>query len=258
MIRRGGALAAAAAFAAAFAVPGCVAPGPRSVRFDVPPDVQRAPGWCAPASLSRALAFSGIGVDQAELARRGGCTPDGGADVATFCRSLEVYLALRGLRLSPLFETDASAALALARRYDAEAAPAGDPPLASGAAASSGELALEELFSGAAAEPMRRASASRLPRFRRAVARALSCGRPALWGVVLGIVPESGPPGAAARGGHVRLVVGYDAGSRRVLYSDPWAPDCAVKEMDEADACAITMSLWALEDRPGPVVIGKH
>lgn len=248
--------AAAPLVAAALSAAGCASPPPRAVRLEVPPAVQRAPGWCAPASLSRALAVCGIEAGQAELAGRGGCTPDGGADVAAFCRSLRVYLALRGLSLVPLVETDARDALAIARRHDSEAARLGAAPLSRAGAASGGELALDALFAGADPEAMRRATASRLPRFRKAVARALSSGRPALWGVVLGIVPESGPAGAAARGGHVRLVTGFDPASGRVFYSDPWGPDCAEKEMAEADACAVTMSLWALEDGPGTAVLG--
>ena len=247
--------AALSVLPAALAAAGCASAAPRAVRLQVPPVVQRAPGCCAPASLSRALAVCGVEATQADLARRGGCTPDGGADVAAFCRSLRVYLALRGLSLVPLVETDAALALSVARRHDSEAARLGAAPLARDGASSGGELALDALFAGADPEAMRRATAPRLPRFRRAVSRALSGGRPALWGVVLGIVPESGPAGATARGGHVRLVTGFDPASGRIFYSDPWGPDCAEKEMAEADACAVTMSLWALEDGPGTAVL---
>ena len=246
-----------AALASVVLVAGCAARRAAPVLVSAPPVVQRAPGWCAPASLSRALACAGVSIDQAELARRGGCTPDGGAAAAAFCRALRTTLALRGLALSPLVETDPSAALAIARRYDAEAEKLGLPPLSREGASAGGALSLDALFADARPEPMRRARAGELLRFRRAVARGLSRGRPALWGVVLGIVPEPGPIGAAARGGHVRLLVGFDPERGLVSYSDPWAPDCAVKEMPEEDACAVTMALWALEDRPGAVAIPR-
>lgn len=248
---------AVALVAAALAAAGCAAHRPAPVFVEAPPAVQRAPGWCAPASLSRALACAGVSVDQAELARRGGCTPDGGVDVATFCRALRTTLALRGLALSPLVETDPAAAFAVARRYDSEAHRLGLPPLSREGASAGGTLSLDAFFADARAEPMRLARAGELPRFRRAVRRALSRGRPALWGVVLGIVPEPGPAGAVVRGGHVRLLVGFDPDRGVVSYSDPWEPDCAAKEMPEADACAVTMSLWALEDRPGAVVVPR-
>lgn len=246
-----------AALLSAALVAGCAAHRPAPVLVAAPPALQRAPGWCAPASLSRALACAGFSIDQAELARRGGCTPDGGVDVATFCRALRTTLALRGLALSPLLDTDPAAAFAIARRYDREAARLGFPPLSREGAAVGGTLSLDALFADARPEPMRLARAGELSRFRRAAARALSGGRPALWGVVLGIVPEPGPVGAVVRGGHVRLLVGFDPDRGVVSYSDPWAPDCAVKEMAEEDACAVTMSLWALEDRPGAVALPR-
>lgn len=246
-----------AAFAFVLLAAGCATRKTAPVLVSAPPLVQRAPGWCAPASLSRALACAGVSIDQAELARRGGCTPDGGADAAAFCRALRTTLALRGLALSPLVETTPSDALAIARRYDREASRLGLPRLSREGASDGGALSLEVLFADARAEPMRRARAGELPRFRRAVSRALSRGRPALWGVVLGIVPEPGPRGAVVRGGHVRMLVGFDPERGVVSFSDPWAPDCAVKEMPEEDACAVTMALWALEDRPGAVAIPR-
>ena len=86
--------------------------------------------------------------------------------------------------------------------------------------------------------------------------REIAAGRPLLWGVVLGIVPEPHVAGGS-RAGHLRLVVGYEDGGGTILYSDPWGPDCAVKRMSAADACAITQSLHVLEGRsaghaPGP------
>ena len=199
--------------------------------------------------------MEGYDVDQADLAARGGCTPDGGVDFSAFCRSLRVFLVLRGLELVPTFETDAASAMALADRYDLEAALSGKPLLARTGAMQGGNLILENLFAGAQAEEMRRATRGRVPAFRRAVRRAVSSGRPALWGVVLGIVPESGPSIKFFSGGHVRLLTGVDFERDVVFYSDPWGPDCATKTMPVADACAMTMSLWTLRKRPGPVVL---
>lgn len=242
---------------AAAAAGGCAAP-PRSIApLEPPPIVQRAPGWCAPASLARCLAAEGFEADQAKLARLGGCTPDGGVDVSSFCRSLKVYLALRGLALVPLVETSGPDALALAARYDEAAAARGLPPLRRDASKTGGVIVLDSLFAGADPAAMRAASIRRKPRFLRAVSRALSGGRPALWGVVLGIVPEPESAGMAQSGGHVRLITGYDESSHRIFYSDPWGPRCETKSMAEDDACAITMSLWALEDGPGEAVVKR-
>ena len=118
--------------------------------------------------------------------------------------------------------------------------------------APAGDVDLEELFRGADPDALRAAAEPRLPSFLSAVDRSVGAGHPLLWGVVLGIVPEPGPNAPAAPGGHLRLLVGRDAAAGTVLYTDPWGPDCPVKAMPEANACAITMSLHSLEPVPPP------
>ena len=79
--------------------------------------------------------------------------------------------------------------------------------------------------------------------FWNAVTRSIDRGDPLLWGVVLGAANEPGFPGGRPRGGHLRLIVGYRASPRAVLFSDPWGPDHTGKEMPLADAWTETMTL---------------
>lgn len=221
--------------------------------WGVPSEVQRAPGWCAPATLARALAFEGAPATQEELAEAGGCAEDRGASLAAFYRGVAPLLAARGLRLRAWRGLDPAAAVALARAHDEAAAARGSAArLAPPDGAPAGDVDLEALFRGADPDALRTAAEPRLASFRSAVDRAIGSGHPLLWGVVLGIVPERGPNAPAAPGGHLRLLVGRDAAAGTVLYTDPWGPDCPVKAMPEADACAITMSLHSLEPAPPP------
>jgi hypothetical protein len=82
--------------------------------------------------------------------------------------------------------------------------------------------------------------------FRKAVQGGIDAGAPLIWGVVLGIAPEPelAPYG---RGGHLRLIIGYNAATEEILYADPWGPGHALKRMPLADAQAITMSLHRLK-----------
>ena len=235
-----------AAAAAGFCAPGAADSGEAALRVEAPPVVQRCPAYCAPASLSRALAVEGVEADQDEIARVGGCSPEEGADLDALCARLAPWLRARGLRIRILSEFDAPAALALAWRYNGLADREGFAPLPIPPAGSDAPVSLDRLFEGAWLEPMRRLTEDGLPAFRNRVRSVLSEGRPVLWGVVLGIADEPAAPAAFSRGGHLRLIVGHDPGPGLVFYSDPWGPSCSVRAMPEADACAITMSLRAL------------
>ncbi len=222
---------------------------PRAQIGGIPAVVQRSPAWCAPASLARVLAFAERPVPQATLALRGGCSPESGADVDSFYRALAPLLREKGLRLRPIVSVDPLRAFSLARAYNRLAEPRGVFPLAVPDERLSATVDLGKLFGRADPALLREAAAPRLPAFRRSVVREIAAWRPLLWGVVLGVVPEPNVEDGS-RTGHLRLIVGYEDGGDTVLYSDPWAPDCPVKRMSAADACAITHSLHVLEPIP--------
>lgn len=222
---------------------------PRAQIAGIPPVVQKSPAWCAPASLARVLAFAEKPVPQEALAFHGGCSPEGGADVDAFYRALAPLLRDKGFRLRPIVSVDPLRAFALARAYNRLAKPRGVFPLAVPDERLSATVDLGKLFGQADPALLREAAAPRLPAFKRSVVREIAAWRPLLWGVVLGVVPEPNVEDGS-RAGHLRLIVGYEDDGDTVLYSDPWAPDCPVKRMSAADACAITHSLHVLEPAP--------
>ena len=222
---------------------------PRAQIAGIPPVVQKSPAWCAPASLARVLAFAEKPVPQDALAFHGGCSPEGGADVDAFYRALAPLLREKGFRLRPIVSVDPLRAFALARAYNRLAEPRGIFPPAVPAERLSATVDLGKLFGRADPALLREAASPRLPAFKRSVVREIAAWRPLLWGVVLGVVPEPNVEDGS-RAGHLRLIVGYENGGDTILYSDPWAPDCPVKRMSAADACAITHSLHVLEPAP--------
>lgn len=227
---------------------GCASspPPPEAAALDVPAIVQKEPAYCAPATLARALAFAGRPVSQGILAAYGGSTAERGSDVDAFYRSLAPLLRKRGVRLRPIVSVDPVRAFSLARAYNRLAEPRGVFPLAVPDEFVSATVDLGRLFGRADPALLREAALPRLPAFERNVVREIAAGRPLLWGVVLGVVPEPSVAGGS-RAGHLRLIVGYENAGATVLYSDPWGPDCPVKRMASADACAITHSLHVLE-----------
>lgn len=230
---------------------GCASPPPpsRTLLDGVPPVVQKEPAYCAPATMARAMAFAGAPVPQDVLAVYGGSTAENGSDVDAFYRALGPLLREKGLRLRPIVSVDPIRAFSLARAYNRLARPRGLPRLHVPDEFVPATVDLGRLFGHADPELLREAAAPRLPAFEENVVRETAAGRPLLWGVVLGVVPEPNVE-ERSRAGHLRLLVGYEDGGSTVLYSDPWGPDCPVKRMSSADACAITQSLHVLEPDP--------
>ena len=230
-----------------------------ALRLDgIPTIVQTNPGYCAPATVARAMAFEGGTVPQSHLALLGGCSPEGGVDIEKLYRTLDPVFDENGFRLREWLPLDLGRSVELARRYNEKARSAGAFPLPVPEGEFSGPIDLAHLFGPARPELLRESASPTLPRFRGIVRDRLRAGHPLLWGVVLGIVPE---PAALplARGGHLRLIVGHDPQAGVILYSDSWAPGCAVKSMPEADAWAITMSLHTLErTNAGPARADSH
>ena len=70
---------------------------------------------------------------------------------------------------------------------------------------------------------------------------------PVFWGVTLGLFPERGIP--QARGGHMRLIIGYNAKTREILYTDSWGAGHERKRMPEDQAFAITHDAFYLKPR---------
>jgi len=92
---------------------------------------------------------------------------------------------------------------------------------------------------------IRHADSGGLARMERYIRDAIDRADPVIWGVQLGLVPEPGIP--QSRGGHKRLIIGYNSKTSEVLYTDSWGPGHELKRMKMKDAWAITFSLSILK-----------
>jgi len=70
-------------------------------------------------------------------------------------------------------------------------------------------------------------------------------GIPLFWGIHLGMYPEPEIP--QARGGHMRLVIGYNQKEKTILYTDSWGPGHELKRMPADQAFAITNGLFIIK-----------
>lgn len=82
--------------------------------------------------------------------------------------------------------------------------------------------------------------------FEQNVRRYIERGIPLLWSVQLGLLPEE-KLNPNARGGHMRLIVGFNGRTHEIYYSDTWGLGHELKKMPLANAWSITDGLFTLE-----------
>ncbi len=85
-----------------------------------------------------------------------------------------------------------------------------------------------------------------LTTFEQNVRQSIEHGIPLLWSVQLGLLPEE-KLNPNARGGHMRLIVGFNPRTQEIYYSDTWGLGHELKKMPLANAWTITDGLFTLE-----------
>ncbi len=81
-------------------------------------------------------------------------------------------------------------------------------------------------------------------RFQRSIEKYINQGIPVAWGLQLGMFKEQGLP--QSRGGHMRLIIGYNKKTKELIYSDSWGEGHGKKKMDMGNAFTMTSMLLVL------------
>jgi hypothetical protein len=76
-------------------------------------------------------------------------------------------------------------------------------------------------------------------------------GVPLLWGLVLGKAPEDPPlpRGGQVMGGHMRMIIGYNAARSQILFTDSWGAGHELKRMSLYDAYDVTLGIYSMAPR---------
>ena len=67
-----------------------------------------------------------------------------------------------------------------------------------------------------------------------------------VWGVTLGIYQEEVPI-PQTRGGHMRLIIGYNMKEQKIIYSDSWGMGHEKKTIPAAEAAAMTTGRYVIK-----------
>lgn len=207
---------------------------------NVPMVDQGQKGYCAPATIARVFAFYGMDqVDQHSLADL--CASQGNGGTSTKEIEAAMKLICKNYRTKFIILEDYSAAInsfapaynKLAKRKKMQPLSTTDP-----LGTADADLLLE----------CRAGKASQVTSWLREVKKHIDMGSPIVWGVTVGIYPEevSLPQ---SRGGHLRLIIGYNLKKKTIIFSDSWGAAHARKTMDADKAISITSGRYVIRLR---------
>ena len=200
--------------------------------------IRGAKGYCACASTARLLNYYGRDVDQHDIAKLANADKLG-TDIKDLQKALkEISSGLR-LHVKPLAkcylrsENDIKRLIKkIKSEYKKMGIPFQGPLLVKD---------IKEVFENLSEKDQRYKD------FKRSVIDSINKGRPLVWGVLLGIIPEPEIP--QAEGGHMRLIIGYNERTDEIYYTDSWGAGHEKKAMDVKSAFWISSAIWEVRPR---------
>lgn len=82
--------------------------------------------------------------------------------------------------------------------------------------------------------------------FEKVIQKSIDDGIPLLWGLTLGEYPEEPPISLQQGGGHMRMIIGYNNVTRRVIFTDSWGAGHEMKRMAMDHAYNASHGLFAM------------
>lgn len=214
------------------------------------PMVDQGPkGYCAVATAERVFKYYGLPVDQHEMAQVADTSQGGGTSPDKMLAALNKLEARMGVSVRVIEDWEYKKFVDKVADYNKEAKKAKKPEV--DMSPRNGLIYVDEIIQQMNGEVLRTARVERdragFGKFQRTVAALIDQGIPVMWSVSLGLLPEPEVPQAS--GGHMRLIIGYNAKTGEALFSDSWGADHALKRMPLTNAYAITNGLYYMQPR---------
>jgi len=209
---------------------------------DIPMVDQGEKGYCVVASAERVLRYYGVRVDENELAQLANTSASEGTSVTALTNSLKKLTARLKIRVRTV---NSQALPALIDEYNRVARQEKANPVVLNPLTND----MSQVFVQMKPDVLRIArlkNRSAFAAFERLVQAHVDKGIPLLWSVALGIIPEPHLK-VPKPGGHMRLIIGYNAKTRELIYSDSWGIGHESKRMSGEDAWTITMGMATIE-----------
>lgn len=208
----------------------------------VPMVDQGEKGYCVVASAERVMRYYGAHVDQNELAELANTSAARGTNPEMMVDSLEKLANRLRVKVRTLLAFDPMQFEKMWNDYNQAAKRQHEDVI--GHDVDSLSAVFKEMKPDIL-RAVRTKNRADMDRFFRLVQSHVNEGVPPLWSLMVGIIREpKDPPGF---GGHMRLIIGYNATTQEIIYTDSWGYGHEKKRMPLADAWTMTLGLYAIE-----------
>lgn len=210
------------------------------------PMVDQGPkGYCAVASAERVFRYYGLETDQHEMAELARTSTSRGTSPSLMYDALKQASLGAQLRVFSIIEWDTKkffddikAYNRLAKKENVQQAPDDWRQISY----------LDQVYDALDPKVYKKHKMERgnyFDSFNKQIEQNVDEGIPLFWGIHLGMYPEPEIP--QARGGHMRLIIGYNQMEKTILYTDSWGPGHELKRMPADQAFAITNGLFIIK-----------
>lgn len=211
----------------------------------VPMVDQGEKGYCAVAVSERIIRYYGKDADLNEIAQAMQTGNKTGTSSLEFTNQMQRIASRFALRFQVIQSASDSGFIGdIVRDYIKAAKKKGGASSAPGLSTNNFYVTLPKLDMDLLRE-VRIADKKGIARFEKIVVASVDRGEPLIWGVEMGISPEEGNP--QARGGHLRLIIGYNTEKKEILYTDSWGPNHELKRMSTENAWSKTFHLYSMK-----------
>jgi hypothetical protein len=170
-------------------------------------------GYCLPASTQRIFEYYGIGADMHQIAQVADSDPGKGTSALSMAKELD--------RIDFRFKTRLVVMAMMSERELVEV-----------------EVKKGEYLVGKPVDERK---------FMKGIHDFIDDGIPLLWSLELGRFPEEPDLKPQTSGGHMRIIIGYNESTGRLIFSDSWGAGHEFKTIKASDAYAASMGLFALK-----------
>lgn len=216
---------------------------------NVPMVDQGMKGYCACATSERVLRYYGKDVDEHQIAQMAGSTAEGGTSTSRMLETVRTIGTKNRLGFQPIVAMDGSVKDIdkEVEQYNKAAKSMREPAIDIRSCMNGNTIMVNLIHERMKPEVLlkMRTRDSRFRKFLNGVKTQVDAGIPVFWGVTLGKFPEPEIPQAS--GGHMRLIIGYNQKTHKIVYTDSWGAGHERKMMDEDKAFAITHDAFYLK-----------
>ena len=212
------------------------------------PMVDQGPkGYCVVATAERVFRYLGLNVDQHEMAAVANSSAAGGTSPEKMVDALKKLTGRLKVHVRELMGCNISDFKRMIADYNRTAKHDKKPEINLNERQT---IDIGEIYSRFDPDTLKASRAApgkaTFTKFQRMVEDTINRGVPVMWGVELGIYPET-ERNSQSKGGHMRLIIGYNLKTSEILFSDSWGAQHALKRMPMDNACAMTTGMYYLE-----------